>query len=785
MNMPTQTLNRSHIRILVVDDHPGMAVMLARAISQIRPGIEVLPATSGKTALEQAGANSVDLVITDMMMPDMNGLELIEKLRSHPAGCPAYTILITAYDVPGLKESARRLKVNETIIKPFHTERICQVVSKALEEMEQTTPPMQTGGVQRTFKILIADDLPDNVVLLSRHLVSEGYTFISASNGTEALKKTRAEMPDLILLDVHMPKKDGFEVLQEIRADPAIEHIPVIMLTAARPDPIDMEAGLNLGADDYMTKPFDRRELLARIRTKLRSKDAEDLLRRRFKELSILPEIGKDLSARLDINDLADIVLRRTVETLGAISGHIIILGPQGGLRRDYCISTAAIPANEIALPQLDDLMDQIKETRQGLIIENTHTDEHWQPKPDDPASSAIIVPLFGRLDLIGVLVLIHEHVGYFNSEHQLLLQAIASQAAIAIENVQLYAGMAQERHQLSAVLQSVADAILTFDREGRLVLLNPAGEKLFTREQAKAGFPLSAGHDCDVLNGILEESRKSKEPKTGEIVWHDGRIFSALFTPIEDGGCVALLHDISQFKEVEKVKSDFILTASHDLKDPITVITLLSQMIAKAGPLNEKQLEHAGHIHSTAESMNDLVQSLLELAKADLGMELKQDPVNVNTLVFEVIGELGPQAETKGQALLFKKTDDRSLVKGNPLQLRQALRNLIGNAIKYTAANGSITLSVEIDAQVVIVKVRDNGYGIPAEELEYIFDRYYRVRSEYVNEVEGNGLGLAIVKSIVERHGGQISVKSTPGKGSCFTLTLPLMQTAEPVKAE
>ncbi len=128
------------------------------------------------------------------------------------------------------------------------------------------------------------------------------------NNGTRALELTRSEMPDLVLLDVNMPDKDGFEVLKEIRLDPAIEHIPVIILTAARLEPVDVRTGLDLGADDYVTKPFDRRELLARIRTKLRAKETESTIRRRYKELSVLPEIGKDFSGRLDMNELADVV---------------------------------------------------------------------------------------------------------------------------------------------------------------------------------------------------------------------------------------------------------------------------------------------------------------------------------------------------------------------------------------------------------------------------------------------------------------------------------------------
>ena len=125
----TPTINLPKARILVVDDHPNTALTLSRAISQLGPSLEVISATNGRTALERVKDGAVDLLITDMMMPEMNGLELIEHLKKHPGGHPTYTILITAYDVPGLRESARRLKVDETIIKPVRPERVLFVES--------------------------------------------------------------------------------------------------------------------------------------------------------------------------------------------------------------------------------------------------------------------------------------------------------------------------------------------------------------------------------------------------------------------------------------------------------------------------------------------------------------------------------------------------------------------------------------------------------------------------------------------------------------------------------
>ncbi len=210
MSETTLSTSLPQARVLVVDDHPGTATTLARAISQLGPKIEVVSATSGKMALEQVKEGAVDLLITDMMMPEMNGLQLIEKMQLHPGGRPPYTILITAYDVPGLKESARRLKVNETLIKPFRPEYIRQIVSKMLEDLGPSKLLRSTTEVRTTKKILVADDISDNVSLLSRYLVNEGYSIVAANNGISALELIRSEMPDLVLLDVNMPVRMDF-----------------------------------------------------------------------------------------------------------------------------------------------------------------------------------------------------------------------------------------------------------------------------------------------------------------------------------------------------------------------------------------------------------------------------------------------------------------------------------------------------------------------------------------------------------------------------------------------
>ena len=765
------------IRVLVVDDHPYTATTLARAISQIGDGIEVLSATSGKQALDYANLDAIDVLITDLMMPDMNGLELIERLEAHPAGRTLHTILMTAYDIPGLKETARRLNVKEVIIKPVPTEQICRSVSDIVEHVKHTEVPLQGGTKSHRFKILIADDLPDNITLLSRYIRNEGYEYITAENGVEALEKTRTEMPDLVLLDINMPEKDGFAVVEEMRADPQIKHIPVIILTAARPSPGDILRGLNLGADDYITKPFDKRELLARIRTKLRAKEVEDAVRQRNRELSILPEIARELSARLDVNELLEVALRGSVEALQATVGYIAISGTRQPSYQEYRTSTSGAPPSGEELPPLSDLLKKMNDNRASLLIEDTCGDTGWGFTPKNSARSVLMVPMVGRLDLLGVFILAHEHPGYFSAEHQLLLQAIASQASIAVENARLYASLIQEEQKLTAVLDHAADAILMFDAEKGLALVNPAARKLFADFELSIGQCLPDHPGYDPLLRLLDQTKGTSTSLSKEIEWPDRRVFSASVTSVQERGWVVVLHDVTHFNKLERVKNEFIASASHDLRNPITAITGFGRLIKVAGPLNQQQLDFVQRIQNSAESMWKLVENMLDLTKTDLGVEYKRETLDIALLIAELVDEFRPHAEARSQTLTFETTETNLNVQGDAVKLRQALRNLMENAIKYTPAEGRITLTLEKEIDKVWVSIQDSGYGIPAADLPFIFDRFYRARSNDTNSIEGNGLGLAIVKSIIERHGGQVKVESQPGMGSCFRFSLPPMQ--------
>jgi two-component system OmpR family sensor kinase/two-component system sensor histidine kinase BaeS len=181
---------------------------------------------------------------------------------------------------------------------------------------------------------------------------------------------------------------------------------------------------------------------------------------------------------------------------------------------------------------------------------------------------------------------------------------------------------------------------------------------------------------------------------------------------------------------------------------------------------------------------MSELVQNMMSLAQSDLEAIQKYEPVELKVTLQEMENEFGMQVKGKLQTLHVTLPDGPIQLSGDPLQLRQALRNLIGNAIKYTPQGGEINVKAGVKPGQITIHIEDNGYGIPAADLPFIFNRFYRVRSGKASEMEGNGLGLAIVKSVIEQHGGEISVESQYGEGTRFKITLPVEQRQSLVSA-
>jgi signal transduction histidine kinase len=252
--------------------------------------------------------------------------------------------------------------------------------------------------------------------------------------------------------------------------------------------------------------------------------------------------------------------------------------------------------------------------------------------------------------------------------------------------------------------------------------------------------------------------------------------------------GWAAVFHDITLLKQLAQMKTTFVNTVSHDLKNPIGTILLSADLLPRMAPLTPQQEDLRGRIVNTANYMNQLVSDLLDLGKLEVGIANNMEPLNLTALVEEAMSSLSMQVQEKQMDLRLHLPATMPVM-GDRGRLLQVLVNLISNAVKYTPARGQvvikmipgatgpITVPAEGDAaaqKFVTLAVQDNGIGIPAADLPFIFDEFYRVQNQATENIKGTGLGLAIVKRIVEAHGGYIWAESVEGKGSTFSFFLP-----------
>ena len=238
--------------------------------------------------------------------------------------------------------------------------------------------------------------------------------------------------------------------------------------------------------------------------------------------------------------------------------------------------------------------------------------------------------------------------------------------------------------------------------------------------------------------------------------------------------GRVCVLRDVTHFKELDQMKSEFVATVSHDLRAPLTFIRGYATMMPMVGTLNEKQHEFSNKIIAGVEQMTVLIDDLLDLGRIEAGVGLAREPVRMATIIAEAVDSLLPIAANKDVRVAVDAPNTLPSLSGDATLLRQAVANLLDNAIKYTPGGGEVRLRGWMEDGEFHFSVADTGVGIAPADQAHLYEKFFRVRQRGSTQVKGSGLGLAIVKSIIERHGGRLWVDSKLGKGSTFTFTIP-----------
>jgi PAS domain S-box-containing protein len=418
-------------------------------------------------------------------------------------------------------------------------------------------------------------------------------------------------------------------------------------------------------------------------------------------------------------------------------------------------------------------VMANVSRTR-GLILDPN------LPQPE----SLIALALRHENRYYGVLWAAYNQQRIFSEADLRFISTLASQASLAVANIRLFLTVELSRRQLEAILNSTPDPVLVTDASNRLILANPAAGHVF-------GVTIHRGERQDFEKTIQVQSLREllqasvTERHSAEISMPDGKTYLAMASPMtaegKTVGRVCILRDVTQLKEIDTLKSDFVSTVSHDLRSPLTLMRGYATMLEMAGQLNEQQKNYARMIVQGVDNMAKLVNNLLDLGRIDFGVGLQVESIPVLDILERVTGSLQMQAKQKGISLAVEIPRDLPhAVEADEALLHQALYNLVENALKYTPEGGEVTIHLQTAPEHLTFAVQDSGIGIPQNDLPRLFEKFYRGTNREALAQRGTGLGLAIVKAITERHSGKVWVESELGRGSMFYLQIPLVQTKE-----
>jgi PAS domain S-box-containing protein len=497
----------------------------------------------------------------------------------------------------------------------------------------------------------------------------------------------------------------------------------------------------------------------------------------RLDELSLLLGVSHDVSNSIDINQSMPIILRGAVRGTGAVGARVIVINPSGGRPLTFGEGPAAH-----SMAAFDrQVMRRMRHERELILTspEQVRTAIGLAETEILPAPCLIAMTLYSQERFQGILWMAYSQANSVGTAERNLLRTLSGQASILVENARLFANAEGGRRRLAAVLASTSEAVIVTDQTERVLLINRALERIFDiKANEVIGRPVTQviRHEA-LVRALIHDDKRSRHL---EIPTSDGKTYYTSASTIynNDGqilGRVAVLHDVTHFKEIDEMKSEFVSTVSHDLRSPLTFMRGYATMLSMAGDFTDKQQEYASKILTGIDQMAKLVDDLLDLGRIESGSEIPMIPVEVDSLLSEVAREHIQHAHNNGISLQVEVEPDVSSVKGDPALLRQAVANLVINGIKYAPNSGPMYLRAEQQNGEVIISVIDNGPGIPQQDQMRLFEKFYRAQQRGTENVKGSGLGLAIVKSVAERHGGRVWCRSQAGQGSTFYLSLPL----------
>ena len=350
------------------------------------------------------------------------------------------------------------------------------------------------------------------------------------------------------------------------------------------------------------------------------------------------------------------------------------------------------------------------------------------------------------------------------------------------------YEKVLEEKKETEAVMRSIAEGLVVVNAQGKVVMMNPAAEKLLgVSAKNKAGRPLLENLKEEHLISLAKSSPDKKDKEIELISQQDDtkKVLRASTAVVENEngqtvGMVLVLSDITRQREIEQLKSNFVSNVSHELRTPLVAIDKSISLILnkEAGEFSAAQEQFLAIAKRNLERLSALINDLLDLAKLEqqkMGLRLEKAPIE--RVIDECMETLNTWAKTKSISIKKKIQEGLPEVNIDSFRINQVLINLLGNAIKFTPAGGDIFIEAKLceEKNAIQVSVQDTGMGISREDLAKVFDKFYQAGERVSTDISGTGIGLSIAKEIVGLHGGRIWAESEKGSGAKFTFTIPL----------
>jgi signal transduction histidine kinase len=465
----------------------------------------------------------------------------------------------------------------------------------------------------------------------------------------------------------------------------------------------------------------------------------DEALQRRVKELSALNEVSRAVSASLDLAKVYDVLVKQVNRHWPVEAVHLYLLDERDESLQLHPSSTELAERSTFE----DAITAKVARTGEAVVATN-----------EDTSSSMAGVPLRIQEKVVGVLALLNKGDGAFSDEDVNRLIAFANPVATAIQNAKLFAESERQRSAILATAQTLSQPLIIIDDSGQVLVSNESADEMLRTNM-----------------GALFEGISSGLGRTSEIaVGEETYLSTAQHLP--EVGTIAVMQDITYVKQLEQDRSEFMHALSHDLKSPLTSIMGWAQLLEKVVTLDDRGSAYVNKLVASAERMLDLINQMLQTVARGDTVEVKKVPCNMADVVRTVLGDAEGSALNKSIALTFEESGRAYQISADETRLYHMVLNLVDNAIKYSPNGTTVAVNLDFSEEGVELRVRDEGSGIPEQDISRLFDKYYRGTAAKIQP--GAGLGLSVVWAIAEAHGGRVSVDNRPKGGAEFIVSLP-----------